>query len=496
MVGAYLIAVRKVNTLVLVHNVEIMNNWVNDLERFLTIDEKLPSYTTPTGRVKSRKSHIGTFRSQSGKLTGLIDVAMITSLGKDDAINPIVKNYGMVIMDECHHAAAYTNESVLRALTAKYVYGMTATMKRDDGQEKKILMQIGPVRHRYTAKDRAKKQGIGHYVYPRFTRLVDVAETSSITDVLSLVAESEIRNRQIVSDAIDCIRIGRTPIVITKRKEHAARLYGLLKDSAQHIFLLQGGGGLKARAELRERMAAVPKDETMLVVAIGQYIGEGFNYPRLDTLLLAMPISFENNVEQYAGRLNRDYEGKKDVIVFDYIDQYVPVLERMYNKRLRTYRRIGFDICAKVADSQQVANSIFDAQTYREVFDGDVRCSKSEVIISSPWLSSRVARQFVKSVADLQERGVKVTVVTRSPSNRPEYVAAQREELVAFMRCNGVTVYCSEKCREHFAVIDRSLVWYGSIDFLSYAKDDDNVMRIVSSSVAQELLEGWAKQTV
>ena len=494
-VGAYLIATRKVNALVLVHNVEIMNNWVKDLERFLTIDENLPSYTTPTGRVKFRKSHIGTFGSQSDKLTGLIDVAMITSLGKDEDINPIVKNYGMVIMDECHHAAAYTSESVLRAITAKYVYGLTATMKRDDGQERKILMQIGPVRHRYTAKDRAKKQGIGHYVYPRFTRLVDVAEKSSITDVLSLVAESEIRNLQIVSDAIDCIRIGRTPIVITKRKEHAARLYELLKDSAQHIFLLQGGGGSKARAELRERMAAVPKNETMLVVAIGQYIGEGFNYPRLDTLLLAMPISFENNVEQYAGRLNRDYEGKKDVIVFDYIDQYVPVLERMYNKRLRTYRRIGFDICAKVADSQHVENSIFDAQTYREVFDGDIRCSESEVIISSPWLSSRVVRQFVKSVAELQERGVKVTVMTLFPSKQPEYVAAQREALVAFMRHGGITVYCSEKCREHFAVIDRSLVWYGSIDFLSYAKEDDNVMRIASASVAQELLEGWAKQT-
>ena len=388
-VGAYLIAQKRVNTLILVHNVEIMSGWVKALEQFLKIDEDLPTYTTPSGRVKHRESCIGTFSSQKNALSGIIDVAMITSLGRDDDVNPIVRNYGMVIMDECHHAAAYTCESVLRALTAKFVYGFTANTKRGDGQDKKIFMQLGPVRHRYTALERAEKQGIGHYVYPRFTRVVDVSEKLIISDAFSLVAGSEIRNLQIVADTVKCVKMGRTPIVMTKRKEHAARLYEMLQGAAQHVFLLQGGGSLKEREKLRNQMAAVPKDETMLAVAIGQYIGEGFNYPRLDTLLLAMPISFESNVEQYAGRLNRDYDGKKDVIIFDYIDQYVPMLERMYHKRLRTYKRIGFEICPRVADRQVVESSIFDWKSYLDVFENDINSSHSEVVVSSPGLGSR-----------------------------------------------------------------------------------------------------------
>ena len=492
-VGAYLIAQRKVNTLVLVHNVEIMSGWVKALEQFLQIDEPVPTYTTPSGRIKHRASCIGTFNSQKNALSGIIDVAMITSLGRDDAVNPIVRNYGMVIMDECHHAAAYTSESVLRALTAKFVYGFTANTKRGDGQDKKIFMQLGPVRHRYSALERAEKQGIGHYVYPRFTRVVDVSEKLEISEALSLVAGSETRNLQIVSDTIECVKMGRTPIVMTKRKEHAARLYEMLRGSAQHVFLLQGGGSLKERELLRNRMAAVPKDETMLAVAIGQYVGEGFNYPRLDTLLLAMPISFESNVEQYAGRLNRDYDGKKDVIIFDYIDQYVPMLERMYHKRLRTYKRIGFEICSQVADRQVVENSIFDWQNYLDIFGGDVASAKSEVVISSPGLGTRKVWKFIKDVAPLQERGVRIAVLTLSPSAYPDDAAGHQEELADALRAVGIAVRYSEKFREHFAVIDNAIVWYGSMNLLSREKEEDSMMRLENTSIAQELLLKWTE---
>ena len=492
-VGAYLISQRRVNTLILVHNVEIMNNWLTDLGRFLSINEDFPTYTTPSGRLKQRKSLIGTFSSQKSTLTGIIDIVMVSSLGKDDNINPLVTQYGMVIMDECHHGAAYTSESVLRAITAKYVYGLTATTKRDDGQERKMFMQLGLVRYKYTAKDRAEKQGIGHYIYPRFTRIVDVSDNISITEALSLVSGSELRNLQIVADVKECIHLGRTPIVMTKRKEHAAILFDMLSGVAEHTFLLQGGGGLKERAKLREQMAAVPADESMLVVAIGQYVGEGFNYPRLDTLLLAMPISFEGNVEQYAGRLNRDYEGKKDVIIFDYIDRYVPILERMYLKRLRTYKRIGFEICSQVVDKQHISNSIYDSATYSEIFSQDVTSANSSVIISSPGLGTSKVWQFLRHLPMIQERGVKVIVITMSPSSYPEDAIKHQEELVQTLRLSGVVVKTQNNCKEHFAVIDDSIVWYGSMNFLSRERDDDNIMRIESKSIAQELLLRYAQ---
>ena len=162
-VGAYLIAQHKVNTLVLVHNSEIMKNWVEDFEKFLQIDEDLPEYITPKGRHKRRKSVIGTLSGGRNTLGGLLDIAMLTSLGQDDDVNELVKNYGMVIMDECHHAGAAIAEDVLNAVSAKYVYGLTATPKRDDGQEQKIFMQFGSIRYRSTAKDRAMAQNVRHF---------------------------------------------------------------------------------------------------------------------------------------------------------------------------------------------------------------------------------------------------------------------------------------------------------------------------------------------
>ena len=266
----------------------------------------------------------------------------------------------------------------------------------------------------------------------------------------------------------------------------------MLQGAAQHVFLLQGGGSLKERELLRNQMAAVPKDETMLAVAIGQYIGEGFNYPRLDTLLLAMPISFESNVEQYAGRLNRDYDGKKDVIIFDYIDQYVPMLERMYYKRLRTYKRIGFEICSQVADRQIVNNSIFDWQNYSDAFGCDIASAMSEVVISSPGLGSRKVWKFIKEVAPLQERGVHIAIMTLSPSAYPDDASEHQKELIEVLASAGIAVRSAERCREHFAVIGNSIVWYGSMNLLSRAKEEDSMMRIENASIAQELLLKWA----
>jgi superfamily II DNA or RNA helicase len=490
-IGANLIAHRKVNTLVLVHTVEIMNNWVGDLERFLTINEELPTYTTPKGRVKQRDSVIGTFSSQKRAATGIIDIAMIGSLGKEDDINPMVRGYGMIIVDECHHAAAATFENVLRASAAKYVYGMSATVKRGDKQERKLLMQLGPIRHRYTAKERAIKQGIGHYVYPRFTRMVDLSPSDDrhISELYRLIVNSELRNMQIVADAVDCVKKGRTPVVMTKYREHAEMLYALLQGMADHVFLLQGGKTMKARAELREKMAAVSRDESMIVVATGQYIGEGFNYPRLDTMLLAMPISFEGNVEQYAGRLNRDYEGKKDVIIFDYIDQHIPMLERMYHRRLRTYKKIGFEVCTEVMDKLEVSNSIFDSIGYCEVFEKDILSAEKSIVISSPFLSSRKVGWLVVQSETLQKRGVTITVFSLSLEAYPEDGREHHGELLGRLTLAGICVKTQNHCQERCAVIDQSLVWYGSMNLLSKSKEDDSLMRIVSPEIAAELLE-------
>ena len=487
-VGAYMIAQRKTNTLILVHNTEIQKNWIEDLNKFLDVNAELPEYKTKTGRIKKRKSLIGNLHAGHNSMTGIIDVAIFSSLGKSDKINPMLEQYGMVIMDECHHGAAQTVEDVVGSVKAKYVYGLTATPKREDGLEKKVFMQFGPIRFRYTAKERAEKQGIDHFVYPRFTRLVSPSDLK-VTEANRAIIECESRNKQIIADVENCIQNGRTPLVLTKYKEHAELLYQRLQGKADYVYLLQGGGSRKAKDKMRIQMRAVPDLESIVLVAIDKYIGEGFNFPRLDTMMLTMPASAEGNIEQFAGRLHRDYDTKTEVIIYDYVDSHIRVLEKMYHKRLRTYKKIGYEICNNVIIEKQIANTIFDIDSYEKVYAKDLLEANKEIIISSPGLNHAKVDAFVKLIKHRQEDGVKLTVITLNPEGYPEEKIQDTKRLVEILKNCGVRIKLQEHMHEHFAIIDEEIVWYGSINFLSRAKADDNLMRVKSKDVAQELLE-------
>lgn len=309
-----------------------------------------------------------------------------------------------------------------------------------------------------------------------------------MAEINRLVVDSDTRNEQIINDTLQCVREGRTPIVMTKYREHAQHLYQSLSDKADHVFLLQGGKSDRDKDELRKKMRLVPPDETVIVVAIGKYIGEGFNYPRLDTLLLAMPIAWQGNVEQYAGRLNRDYEDKKDVIIFDYIDAHISTLERMYHKRLRAYRQIGFTVCANLNTQIDPENAIFDSKTYRETYEADLISANSEIVISSPGISRQKAKQFTSIMKNRQESGVKVVVLTLSPDVFTGDAVERVRGVLSLLKQSGIVVRCSSECSERFAVIDHELCWYGSMNLLSREKEDDNLIRIKSKPIAEELL--------
>ena len=491
-VGAYMIAERKVNTLILVHNREIMMNWIEDLDKFLDLKDEPPEYKTPSGRIRKRKSAIGKLYSSHDSVTGIIDVVMISSLGKPGSISSLVKKYGMVIMDECHHAGASIAMSVLQEVSSRYVYGFTATPKREDGQEKKVFFQLGPIRYRYTAKDRARKQGIQHFVYPRFTRLVDINEEKlTINDAYKLAAESQIRNEQILSDVAKCIEAGRSPLILTKFKKHAVYLYEQLQGSADHIVLLHGGRSAKERAAVHEQLNCVKAADTCILVAIGKYIGEGFNFPRLDTMMIAMPIAWEGNVEQYAGRLHRDYEGKKDVVIYDYIDSHIRVLERMYHKRLKAYKRIGYQIGTAESGETKSTNAIFDSDSYLHVYQNDLKESTNEIVIASPVLNRRKVCSFIDHVKDVQEKGVRVTVLTLAVGRYRKNSTSSAERSAGMLREAGIYVKLQDSMHDRFAVIDGKIVWYGSINLLASEKTDDNIMRVSDMEIAQELIERY-----
>lgn len=488
-IGAGLIAECKVNALILVHNREIMKNWLNDLSAFLEIDEPLPSYETKRG-TRTRKQLIGRLYAGHDSLGKVVDVAMITSFGKAGQIDERIKDYGLVIVDECHHAGAPTHEAVVREVQAGRIYGMTATPKREDGQEQRVFMQLGPVRYRLTAKDRAKMQEFDHYVYPRFTSLVDPSEKGwTINEAYKELSLNTRRNKQIVDDAAACIAKGRTPVILTKFKEHAKVLLGMLEGKVWHIFLLQGGRSNKERERITDELKRLPADESAVLVAIGKYIGEGFNYPRLDTMMLAAPISWQGNVEQYAGRLHRDYAGKKEVIIYDYVDSHVRVLERMYHKRLRTYKKIGYEICLDLALEKQKTNAIFDKESYKLVYEKDLLQANREIVISSPGLNKVAVRRTLDLIKSRQLAGAAVTVLTLPAEHYPENRIEITRGLIKELRQAGIDVRLSVGLHEHFAVIDKEIVWYGSLNLLSGAREKDNLMRVQSLEIADELLE-------
>ena len=489
-VCSYLIAERKVNTLILLQSKDLLNQWIDELNKFLEIREEPPEYITKTGRKKKRQDVIGVLHGNKNTLTGIIDVAMVGSMYKKGEFNDLVNSYGMVIMDECHHAASKTSIELLQKINAKYVYGVSATPKRGDDLDKIIYMLLGPLRHKFTSLERAQEQGIGHYFIPRYTRVVDNIESKNdINKAYNLISDSKVRNEMIIEDVRSCVNKKQTPVILTRFKDHAKYLYDGLKNMADHVFLPYGDNSDKKNADIRAELKKIPQDETLILIATGQKIGEGFDFPRLDVLMLAAPVSFEGRLEQYVGRLNRDYEGKEAVYVYDYIDSHIRFFDRMYAKRLRTYKKIGFSIWTEDKQPKQTINAIYDSGNYTEKFERDLVEAEKTIVISSPNISQDKIERFLYLIKERQEEGVKVTVITTDPE---EIIYGNSDicyELIREMEQIGINVITKTEVEERFAVIDDELVWHGGMNLLGKVDVWDNLMRIKSQEVAAELLE-------
>ncbi len=487
-----MIARRGVSTLILVDRADLMNQWLKRLDEFLDINEELPEYQTKTGRKKKRKSLIGNLQGAHDTLTGIVDVAMIRSLKKKDGFHPMLKKYTQVYFDECHHAASDSAIEVLQEINAKYVYGVTATPKRGDGKEKINEFLLGSIRYRFTAKDRAEEQNIDHLVYPRFTRTVKPHHLSGTpygNDAYELIRNNDVRDEQIIRDVADCVKAGRTPVVLTKYVDHAKKLSERLKKYADRLILLTGSNGTKARRAQVDELLAVAASDSLILVGTGSLLGEGFDFPRLDTLFMATPVSGENVVEQYVGRLNRDYEGKENVIVYDYVDSHIPKFDKMYAARLKAYKKIGYELCISMDGEKQRANAIYDIDNYAEIYWRDLEEAKSGVIVSSPRLNNQKVNRIISVLGKRREIGVKVTIVTWHPDAYKYGRDDVRMELMERLRKAGFEIRLVEDSCEHYAVIDNEIVWYGSMNLLSKVDAEDNLMRVCSKDIAAELLE-------
>ncbi len=332
-IAAWLIAKRGVNTLVLVHRQQLMEQWVERLATFLDLPAKA----------------IGRIGGGRKKPTGTLDVALIQSLVRKGVANDLVGEYGHLVVDECHHLPAASFEQVARRAKARYVLGLSATVTRKDGHHPIVFMQCGPVRYRVDAKQQAAGRPFTHSVWVRPTgfRPLDAANPDvrvQFHDLYDALIADESRNRLIIEDVMEAVREGRSPVVLTERTDHLLKLKEQLSPAIRHLVVLQGGMGRKKLREVLAQLAAVPENEERVLLATGRYLGEGFDDARLDTLFLTLPVSWRGTIAQYAGRLHRLHDSKREVRVYDYADLNVPMLARMFDRRCIGYEAVGYTI--------------------------------------------------------------------------------------------------------------------------------------------------------
>lgn len=331
--AAWLIAKRRVNTLILVHRRQLQEQWIERLSTFLGLPAR----------------SIGRIGGGRKKATGLLDVAVIQSLSRKGTVDDVVATYGQVIIDECHHVSASSFEEVMRQARARFVVGLSATVTRKDGHHPIILMQCGPIRHRVSAKEQASQRPFEHLVFVRPMgfqplRAANPNVRIQFHDLYDELIRDAERNRRICDDVIAGVREGRSPLVLTERNEHLEELAGRLQHSIRNVIVLRGGMGKKHLEEIRANLAAISSGDERVLLATGRYVGEGFDDPRLDALFLTLPVSWHGTIAQYVGRLHRQHEGKREVRVYDYADLEVPMLARMFNRRCRGYENIGYTI--------------------------------------------------------------------------------------------------------------------------------------------------------
>lgn len=478
--AAAMIARKKVNTLILVHTKALLDQWRKCLSEYLITD--FQPEEQPKGRGRRKKfQQFGALSSTENTLNGNIDIALLQSCINDNEVKPFVREYGMVIVDECHHAPAFNFERVLREVNARYVYGLTATPIRKDGHQPIIFMQCGEIRYTSDSKVQQAQQSFRRLLIPRFTSHRNLnADGSNYAQILEELTENESRNKLILDDVASNLAEGRTPIILTARTAHVDILTKQCRKICPNVIRLVGNDSAKAKREVMSRLNDIPANEPLIVVATGKYVGEGFDLPRLDTLMLALPVSWKGLIAQYTGRLHRNYPGKNETRIYDYIDLRVPVCDSMYRKRLHGYKAVGYSIAVANEGlfAEPTTETIFDASDFEKPFHDDLASAKQSIVISTMRLRWNKTPRIIDLLATTLLRGVSVTIVISETGHRETELQAM-----------GFNIIHRPECKMQCAIIDQRIGWYGSVNLMGRSLADTNVIRMVSSDLANALMD-------
>jgi superfamily II DNA or RNA helicase len=393
--------------------------------------------------------------------------------------------------DECHHVSASNFNRILSSAHSKFVYGLSATPIRKDGQHPIIFMQCGPIRFKVDAKKEALKRTFDHYIIPRFTSFrIPLYQNESewhISDVYKHLCENKSRNNLIVKDIEGAVLAGRNPIVLTERTTHIDLLLEMMKDKDFEVIELSGRMSSKERKASMEKIKNHKNTDTFVIVATGKLIGEGFDEARQDTLFMAMPISWKGTIAQYAGRLHRNYIGKEEVQIYDYIDVHIGVLERMYQKRLNEYRAVGYNIKSNNKDNS-TGEVIYSSTDYFSQIIKDIGESKKMIIISSPHIQKNKVELVKELLTAKYHSGLRIVVLTKRLEEYPE---KQRDFINQFIKEYeeiGINVIQQERHSHKFMIIDHELIWYGGVDILGENRNEESIIRIINEELGNELI--------
>ena len=484
-IGARLIAEKKRPTLILVHTKELATQWKERLEQFIKINEVVKNR-------RKKSSIIGHLGGGKNTINGIVDIAIMQSMfERDKSVKQIINQYGLVLVDECHHISAKNFSRIISASDAKYIYGLTATPIRKDGHHPIIFMYCGPIRYKVDAKQESKHRNFEHSIVPRFTSVrmpvFKKQDEWHITEVYQHICESNYRNELIVADIIDAINAGRNPLVLTERTSHIEQLVKLMSDKDFQIIILSGKLKTSERKESLKKIKDLDTNDRFVIIATGKLIGEGFDEARLDTLFMAMPIAWKGTIAQYAGRLHRNFEGKDEVLIYDYVDVHIPVLERMYHKRLTAYRSIGYSIKSSKAEIG-TESAIYNESNYLEYIIKDIKGSEKNVLISSPSLYIKKMDNIKELLMEKFKTGTRITLCMKSLE---EYADSYREGISHFtndLQSQGIQVIQFSKNHYKFMIVDNSIVWYGGIDILGRSYGENSLIRIQNEELASELI--------
>ncbi|HGJ5594090.1 TPA: DEAD/DEAH box helicase family protein [Streptococcus pneumoniae] len=468
--GAALISERKTKTIILVHNKQLLDQWLDRLNCFLTFEEEEAIRYTASGREKVI-GYVGQYGGTKKWLSKLVDVVMIQSLFKLENSQSLLDEYEMMIVDECHHVSALMFEKVVAQFRGKYLYGLTATPERKNGHEPIVFQRIGEILHTADKRETDFKRQL-QLRFTSFGHLeIEKTKASNFIQLSDWIATDSARNQLILKDILAQVAEGRNILVLVNRIQQIDVFEKLLKEKeVDDCYIISGKTKVRERTSLLETLEQL--DKGFVLLSTGKYIGEGFDLPQLDTLILAAPFSWKNNLIQYAGRIHRNYKDKSLVRIFDYVDIHVPYLEKMFQKRQVAYRKMDY----RAIEGEEKQFVYVDSR-YEKVLIEDLAGERQECLLILPYVHQTKLMNFLKEFRISQ---IEICI--------PETVA--NKAWLDQLKSQKIKVsFTQSKIVTPILLVNKTIVWYDAMPLLGKV-DEMTILRLESASIVSELVAG------